>query len=263
MTTNSLGLKQALLERKTVIGSWVSLAHPGVVEVMLSSRPDWLCFDLEHTCTDLETVQNLITITQLSNIPALVRVPLNEPIVIKKVMDAGATGIIVPMIKSAKEAAQAVSHAYYPPFGTRGVGLNRAQKYGIGFEEYRTQALSQTVVIAQIEHVDSLPELEGILTTPGIDGIMVGPYDLSASMGFPGDFERKEVREAIAFITKKTLELKKTLGFHVISSDHSKVLERLNEGYNFIAFSLDFLFLGDKVRSEMDAVRKHCRGKDV
>lgn len=159
------------------------------------------------------------------------------------------------MVKNAEEAKQAVSWVKYPPNGTRGVGLSRAQHYGIGFNEYNKWVQEEAVVIAQIEHIEGVKNLSEILDVQGIDGIIVGPYDLSASMGKPGMFYDTDVKEVLAEIDRVCLEKSKNLGFHVIESDHKKVLEKLDMGYNFLAFSLDFFFLGDLARQQMEALK--------
>jgi 2-dehydro-3-deoxyglucarate aldolase len=139
----------------------------------------------------------------------------------------------------------------YPPIGKRGVGLNRAQKYGTGFVEYQKWVKDEVVIIAQIEHIEAVNNLEDILNTEGIDGTIVGPYDLSASMGVPGEYHLPEVKAALDKINEVTKAMNKPLGFHVIQSKIEFLQERIDQGYTFLAFSLDFFFLGDTARDEM------------
>jgi len=122
--------------------------------------------------------------------------------------------------------------------------------------EYKEWLRNDAVIIAQIEHINAVNELSGILDVPGIDGIIVGPYDLSASMGYPGEFDRLDVVEALKRVDSICIEKGRPLGFHVISSDHTKTLEKINIGYTFLAMSLDFFFLGDSARREMSKLRK-------
>lgn len=244
-------LKANLANKKLTVGSWLTIPHPSVVEIMGSANFDWLTIDIEHSAISIESVQMLIATIQANNMEALVRVSKNDEVIIKRVLDAGANGIIVPMIKSAKEAEEAVSYVKYPPKGRRGVGLSRAQYYGIGFKEYQEYNLNETIVIAQIEHIDAVKDLKNILNVEGIDGIIVGPYDLSASMGKPGMFYDQDVQDVLKEIDEITLKSNKSLGFHVIESDHQKVVEKINKGYNFLAYSLDFFFLGDSARNGM------------
>ncbi|MEY4987427.1 MAG: hypothetical protein RL567_1206 [Bacteroidota bacterium] len=247
-------LKQKLKKQDLSIGSWLTIPHQSVVEILSTAGFEWLTIDLEHAAISIETVMNLIGHIQGNGMQALVRVSKNEEVVIKRVLDAGADGIIVPMILNKEDALLAVNYVKYPPEGKRGVGLNRAQKYGIAFPEYQDWVNNEVVIIAQIENIQAVENLEDILNVKGIDGIIVGPYDLSASMGFPGEYNREDVKAALSRIDEIAKKMKKPLGFHVIDSDHSKTVEKINKGYSFVAFSLDFFFLGDKAREEMKAL---------
>lgn len=248
-------LKEKLKNHELSIGSWLTIPHQAVVEILGSAGFEWLTIDMEHAPISVETCLNLIGHIQGNEMQALVRVSKNEEVIIKTVLDAGADGVIVPMIKNKAEAVEAVSYVKYPPFGKRGVGLNRAQHYGTAFGAYQGWVKNSAVVIAQIEHIDAVNNLEEILGVDGIDGIIVGPYDLSASMGFPGEYDRVDVKEALDRIDSITVKMKKPLGFHVIDSDHRKTLEKIQKGYKFLAFSLDFFFIGDKARHEMNLLK--------
>lgn len=252
---NNITLKQKLKNNGLTIGSWITIGHPSIVEIMASAGFEWLVVDMEHTSIDLTMAQILITTIQAKNMKAFVRVSKNEEVIIKKVLDMGADGIIVPMIKNKEEAKQAVDFAYYPPIGKRGVGLYRAQNYGIGFEEYREKNKNETIVIAQIEHIEAVQNINDILNVDGIDGTIVGPYDLSGSMGKPGSYDDADVAEALENVKNACFAHKKPLGFHVIQSDNKKLQEKIDDGYTFLAFSIDFFFLGDKARDEMDKIR--------
>lgn len=248
-------LKRKLESNQLTFGSWLTINHQSVIEIMGTAGFEWLCIDIEHSAIAISDVINLIGHIQGNGMQALVRVNENNPVIIKQVMDAGADGVIVPMVNSIEDAKKAVASVKYPSAGNRGVGLSRAQNYGIGFPEYQEWLKNDAVVIAQIEHINAVDQLEGILEVPGIDGIIVGPYDLSASMGYPGEFERDDVIEALKRVDRICLDKGKPLGFHVISSDHKKTLEKVNAGYTFLAFSLDFFFLGDLARQEMQALK--------
>lgn len=223
---------------------------------MASAGFEWVVIDLEHAAIDYQAMQNIIGHIQGNGMEALVRISKNEEVVIKRAMDAGANGVIVPMVKTKEEAETAVRFVKYPPTGIRGVGLSRAQHYGIGFDSYRQWLDKESVVIVQVEHILSVNNLEDILSVSGVDGIIVGPYDLSASMNKPGDFIANDVAEALMKINEITLRMKKPLGFHVISSNHREMLDKINQQYTFLAFSLDFFFLGDKAREEMGHLKR-------
>lgn len=251
-----MSLKAKLKNNELTIGSWVTIGHPSVVEIMCSAGFEWLTIDMEHTTIDLETAQILITTIQSRGCKALVRVSKNEEVIIKRVLDAGADGIIVPMVSSKADAVQAVEYAKYPPCGKRGVGLFRAQKYGKGFEEYKHWVNDELVIIAQIEHIKAVENIRDIITTEGIDGVIIGPYDLSASMGFPGEFNRHDVKNSIDKVLTECKCLNVPAGFHVIESNPEKLNEKIREGCTFLAYSLDFFFLGDSARAGMEQVIK-------
>jgi len=251
-----MSLKTKLKNNKLTIGSWITIGNSSVIEIMATAGFEWLCIDMEHTSIDLATAKMLITTIHANNIKALVRVSKNEEVAIKKVMDMGADGVIVPMIKTKEEAQMAIDFVKYPPTGKRGVGLYRAQNYGIGFDEYKKWVEEEAVVIAQIEHIEAVKNIEEILAIEGIDGTIVGPYDLSGSMGFPGDYHRDDVKEAIKKVKIACEKHNKPYGFHVIESDPSKLQVRIDEGCTFLAYSLDFFFLGDSARTGMKIIKE-------
>ena len=251
-----MSLKSKLIGNKLTIGSWITISHPAVVEIMASAGFEWLVIDIEHTTIDLEKVQHLITVIQAKGMKALVRVSKNEEVVIKRVLDAGADGLVVPMVKTKKEALEAISYAKYPPVGARGVGLYRAQNYGLDFEAYKKWVNEELVIIAQIEHYQAVENIEEIITTDGIDGVIIGPYDLSASMGVPGEYHRSDVQGSIQYVLDACKQHQVPSGFHVIESEPSKFIERAKQGCTFLAYSLDFFFLGDSARAGMSKIRE-------
>jgi len=239
-----MSLKSKMMKNKITIGSWITIGDLSVAEIMANMGFDWLTIDMEHSAITLDKAQALIQIIGLSGVTPLVRVGENDPTLIKRVMDAGSHGVIVPMVNCADDAVRAVKAVKYPPVGTRGVGLARAQGYGLQFERYKNWVNKESVVIVQIEHIDAVEDLDNILEVDGVDGFIVGPYDLSASMGMPGRFDDPEVRGVLRRVMKTARHHKPIAGFHVIQPDERKVLSKIREGYKFIGFSLDSLFLG-------------------
>ena len=255
MNENTGKLQTKLKNRQTTIGSWITIGSTVVAEIMAQSGFDWLVVDMEHSAITLDIAQDIIRVIDLCGVPPLVRVGHNQPNLIKRVMDAGAHGVIVPMVNSKAEAEQAVGSVKYPPIGFRGVGLARAQQYGTDFEGYRKWNQEKSVVIVQVEHIKAVENLEEILDVPGVDGFIVGPYDLSGSLGVPGQFDHPDVIKALQRV-KTVAEQKNALsGFHVISPDPEIVLEKKSEGYKFIALSLDMLYLGNSCRQTLSACK--------
>ncbi len=257
----TLSLKAKLKDSQLTIGSWITLADTAVAEIMANSGFDWLTVDMEHSVITLDKVQELIRVIGLCGIPALVRVGENNQNLIKRVMDAGAHGVIVPMVNSKEDALRAVNSVKYPPFGSRGVGLARAQGYGFCFNEYKKWLQAESVVIVQIEHIEAVENLEEILSVNGVDGFIVGPYDLSGSLGKPGDFKDTKMQEALREIIRVANKLKKPAGFHVIMPSEKDLLKKIKEGYKFLGFSLDTIYLGQSCIQKLSGVKKILKGK--
>ena len=237
------------------LSSWITLNHNSIAEIMSSRGFDWLCLDMEHSVTDYSEAQMLIATIQSKGIKAYVRVGENNNRIIKRVLDAGADGIIVPMVNSKEDAIDAVKSVKYPPLGTRGVGLARAQGYGFDFENYKNNKADNIKLIVQIEHIDAVNNLEDILSLDGIDGTFIGPYDLSGSMGKPGNYNDDDVIEIIRKYEETAKKYNKLIGYHIIEPDYNLVNEKVESGYNFIAFSLDTLFLGTIIRNQIKKIK--------
>lgn len=248
-------LKAKLRSKQNSVGSWITIPNQSVIDILAEAGFEWLTVDMEHTAIDYNELQILIGFIQSHGMAALVRVSKNEEVAIKRALDAGADGIIVPMVKNKSDMEMAVDYAKYPPEGKRGVGLNRAQKYGFGFEEYKKWVKENLIIIAQIEHIDAIENLAEIAENDHLDGMIVGPYDLSGSLGIPGEYNEPIVKEALESLEKYCDEHNKSLGFHVIDPEIDKVKEKFEAGYNFIAFSTDFLFMGRSAVAEMDKLK--------
>lgn len=251
----STSLKEKLKNKEVTIGSWITIGHPVVAEVMVKSGFDWLTIDMEHSVITLPQAQSLIQIIDLSGCVPLVRVGENNATMIKRVMDAGAHGVIVPMVNSKEDAVRAVEAVKYPPVGTRGVGLARAQGYGFEFDQYKNWVNEESIVIVQIEHIEGVDNFKDILTVEGVDGFIVGPYDLSASLGRPGEFSHYEVEDTLNKVWQMSQEMGVVSGFHVVDPDANEVSAKIKEGYSFIAFGIDTLFLGKNCRDGLQEIK--------
>jgi 2-dehydro-3-deoxyglucarate aldolase len=249
-------LKEKLKNNKLTIGSWIMMKDPISVEVMALAGFEWLVVDIEHTSIDFQTVENLIRAIQSKSIKALVRVSKNEEVVIKRVLDMGADGIVVPMICSQDDAIKAVKYAKYPPIGKRGVGLYRASEYGLKFEEYKKWVNEELIIIAQIEHINAVNNIDEILKVKGIDGIIIGPYDLSGTMGYPGEFEREEVKKAVKKVIDRCKFFGIPSGFHVVDTNPKKLQEKIKEGCTFLAYGIDYFFMRDAAIKGMNKIKK-------
>ena len=248
-------VKEKLRERKPVVGSWINLPSLEVTEIMARSGFEFLVIDIEHGPANLETIQKMIMVIEGYNCIPLVRVEDNNPISIKKVLDMGSYGVVVPMVNSADSAQKAVKSTYYHPEGFRGVGLSRAQGYGIEFEKYHQWHRDNLVTIVQIEHTDAIENLEEILSLDGIDASIIGPYDLSASLGCPGKFDERAVKDALARYESMSKRYNKPYGYHIVHPNDKRFAERVKKGYTFIAYGVDEALLAEKCRHEFDCIR--------
>ncbi len=251
-----MNLKKKLENKDLTIGSWITIGNTVVAEIMAGAGYDWLTVDMEHSVITLDIAQDLIRVIEHSGVTPLVRVGHNDPNLIKRVMDAGAHGVIIPMVNSRDDAARAVRAVKYPPDGFRGVGLARAQKYGADFEGYKVWNQRESIVIVQIEHIKAVENLEDILSVEGINAFIIGPYDLSGSLGVPGQFDHPEVRSALAQVKETASKMDAISGFHVIPPYADALKQKVQEGYTFLAHSLDILFLGQNCRDSITNIRK-------
>ncbi len=252
MTQN---LKNKLRNNDLAIGGWVMVGHPASAEIMARAGFDWVCVDLEHTAIDINTAENLIRAIEFGGSTPLVRLTNNDENLIKRVMDSGAHGIIVPMVKAAQDMQVAVNAVYYPPRGSRGVGLARAQKYGADFTGYQEWLENEAVVIAQIEHIDAVDNLEEILSIEGVDGYFLGPYDLSASMGLTGQVDHPDVQDAMAKVYEIGKKLNKPGGLHIVEPDEKQLKVKIAQGFTFIAYSIDTRIIDTACRSAIKSIK--------
>ncbi len=250
-----IDLKSKLKNKEVTFGSWLSFAYLPIVEIM-AKQFDWLVIDMEHTCTDFERAFQMIQVTDLAGSLPLVRVGKNDELLIKRVMDSGAAGVLVPMVNTKEEAEAAVAYTKYPPKGKRGVGLFRAQKYGQGFPEYKQWVEEKSVVIVQIEHIKAVENLDEILSVEGVDGFIVGPYDLSGSIGHPGNFEHPLMLEALNVLSDKIRNHPKPGGYHIVHPTEAIVKQKLDEGYKFIAYGVDEIFFTERLKQENEILKK-------
>ena len=249
-------LKHKLLSGEKTIGSWLTMPSLAISELMAKVGFDWLTIDLEHRSLSIEQAGEMIRIIDLAGVSPLVRLTSNDGNQIKRVMDSGAHGIIVPMVKTKGDAEQAVSSVYYPPKGIRGVGLARAQHYGIGFHEYRDWLEENAIIIVQIEHIDAVNNLEDILSVDGVDGYIIGPYDLSASLGVSGEFDHSSMIEAMNEIYRVATTLGKYGGIHIVEPDTDLLKQSVLEGFTFLAYSVDFRMLDVSARIGMKSFKE-------
>jgi len=244
--------KEKLYQRNPVIGTLVTLNAPEIAEILSLCKFDWLFIDMEHGTLSVSEVQHLIQAIG-DHCSAIVRIPENNPVSIKKALDIGCDGIIVPLVNSAEEARRAVSAAKYPPMGTRSVGIGRAHNYGLSFAEYVASANDNVAVLIQIEHIDAVDRLNDILAVEGIDGIFIGPYDLSGSMNLLGEVNNELVQAAISTIKLKCHRKSMPVGLFVMKAEAAT--KEIEDGCQFIAVGIDTALLANAALQVLTTVR--------
>jgi 2-dehydro-3-deoxyglucarate aldolase len=238
-----LVLRRKLRSRKPVFAAWTSLGHPSITEIFSRSGVDFVGIDIEHSTISQEQSQRIIAASQASGSLCLPRVASHNMEMIKRLLDSGADGIIVPMVNTAQEAQKLVLWCKYPPEGRRSFGISRAQGYGFDFDGYTKSWNRSSAIIAQIESSEGVSNIDGIISLDGIDGAMVGPYDLSGSLGIPGQLDHPLVVESCKKVIAACRRHKKACGTQLISPDATGVKKALASGFTFIVLSSDVFLL--------------------
>lgn len=235
-------IRNKLKNKRISVGTWMQIPHPSIAEILGKAGYDWVAIDLEHGAISSGKLPDLCRAIELGNTLPIVRLAQGTLINCKTALDSGAGGIIIPMIENAKQLIDCIQWSSWPPRGIRGVGFSRANLFGKEFQSYKEEA-TQPLIIAQIENIIAVNNLAEILAVPGLDAIMIGPYDLSASMGIIGNFESAEYKNTIYKIQNMAIQFGIPHGIHVVSPDPLELLDRKEEGYQFIAYSIDAVFL--------------------
>ncbi len=235
-------LRSKLKKGLVSCGSWQQIPHPSISELLASENYDWICVDLEHGSIDFSQLPNLFCAIEKHNVLPFARLGKSDPYHAHMALEAGAAGIIFPMINSGNQIKSLIKNASWPPSGNRGVGFSRACLYGKNFEPHKTLARNPFFV-AMIESKEAVQNLESIVSIEDLDAIIIGPYDLSASLNLLGDFKSLEFKEILMKIKKICKKFSKPFGIHIIEPSISQYHEALKEGYNFISYSTDALFI--------------------
>lgn len=252
----STTFRQRLLSGELLLGTLVTLTSPATAEILADAGFDWLFVDGEHGpigTTELVTILQAVA----GRVPCVVRVPGANEAAIKSALDVGAAGVIVPQVNTPETAEDVVRFCRYAPQGARGVGLARAHGYGFRFDEYIQSANDRTVVIVQAEHAKAVANIERIVEVQGIDAVLLGPYDLSASLGKMGQFDDPQVTSAIDRVIHVCASAGMPLGYFGVSAE--AVRPYIDRGCRLIVAGVDSLMLGGAAR-ELCAALEAVRG---
>jgi 2-dehydro-3-deoxyglucarate aldolase/4-hydroxy-2-oxoheptanedioate aldolase len=251
--------RDKIAQGQLVLGTCITFTDPTVTEALCGVL-DFVWIDMEHNALSLEAVQGHIMATKGSETIPLVRVPWNDAVLIKPVLDIGAAGVIVPLIRTGEDARRAVTACLYPPAGIRGFGPRRPSNYGrLSGPEFCQAANDSMIVMVQIEHVEAVKNLDEILAVPGLTGIMIGPNDLAGSMGFIGQPNRPEVRQAMETVIAKARRKGIPVGY-ASGADPDDLLEWVKKGAQWLLMGGDFSLMVRAATEVVERVRGHVRG---
>lgn len=238
-------LKNKLKKRELVFGAWTSLAHPQITEMFASiMKPDFVGIDVEHSTISHGESQRIIAAGQASGVSVLPRVASHNGEQMRRLLDSGADGLIVPMVNTPTEVEQIVNWCKYPPIGKRGFGIARAQGYGAQFEEYISTWNEKSVLIIQAETITAVENIDKLLDNEHVDGVMVGPYDISGSLGIPGKLADPKVLKASEKVIEACARHGKACGTQITEMpDEIKVKKAIDSGYTFIVLASDIFVL--------------------
>jgi len=245
-------LKTRLKEGEALVGTLVTLASTDVAEIISLVGFDYVWIETEHAPTDFLQAQMMIQAVG-GRSPCLVRIPENKAVWFKKALDIGCDGVVVPQVKSATEAQEAVAHCLYPPDGQRSVGISRAHNYGLAFQDYVSRVNEELLIVLQVEHIEGVRNIESIVAVPGISAIFVGPFDLSGSLGLLGQITHPQVQEAIDEIAQHCQAAGVPLGIFAVDAQAAKVA--IEQGFRLIALSMDSFFLWQAAQAALAEVR--------
>jgi len=244
--------KARLGEKKPLIGTLISWPFPETAEIAAQAGFDWLFLDWEHGLHEVRSLQQIVQAVGEA-CACIVRVPDNGAVWISKALDTGAAGLIIPHIESPDEVERAVLSAKYPPQGTRSIGVARAQGYGRAVRRSVEEDNPGTVLIAQIEHIKGVRDIEKIVAVPGLDAVFIGPFDLSASMNKPGRIADEDVREAIGTVRKACTRQGLPVG--IFAPDAPAAKKALSEGYTFVCVGTDAMVYASVMNQVVKDVR--------
>lgn len=236
-------LKKALKSRKKLFGAWVSYAEPSITETFAKAGFDFLAIDMEHSTITLPEAKGIITASQFYDVSCLPRPVSHSNDFIKPLLEFGADGMLIQMVNNANEVKRLIDHIKYPPIGKRSYGVNRAQGYGFDFDDYTSDWNNSSIFMIQVESIEAVEKIDEILAFDEIDGVMIGPYDISGSLGVPGQLDHPKVIEASKKVIEACEKYRKSCGTQLNDPNTNSVDELFNLGYTFAILGSDLFVL--------------------
>lgn len=235
-------LREKIRKGGITCGTWQQIPHIGISEIIASQGYDWVVIDLEHGSINTGQLPNLFCAIETHNVLPFVRLKESHYSDAHSALEAGAAGLIFPMIKDGDQLSELIKKSQLPPTGTRGVGFSRACLYGKNFDE-NLRFGQKPFIVAMIETEEAVNNIESIVKTNGLDSILVGPYDLSASLNETGNFESPKFQSSLIKIEKACIDNAIPIGIHIVKPSQKEFDKYSVKKYQFIAYSTDALFL--------------------
>lgn len=253
--------RQALLDRQLTIGSWIQMAHPASAEILAQAGYDWLCVDCEHTeMQPAELASHARAMLPYGPV-SLARVESCDTLVIRRALDMGVQGVVVPMVDTPEQASQAVAAAKYPPQGVRGYAYHRSNAWGADFDHYAKHANDEIAVVVMIESRQAVENIDAIMAVDGVDAAFIGPYDMSGSYGCPGQTDSDVIQAACMQVVDACDRAGKSAGLHVVIPTERAIERAIADGFTMIAVGADIIYLRQASREAMASVRSFANRK--
>ena len=247
MTTNRLSaarhFKTRLQNRDLMFAGWISFAHPSITETFARADLDFMLIDMEHSTISLEQGQRIVAASQSGGVPCMPRPVSHNNDYIKPLLESGADGILIQMVETDHQVRKIIDFAKYPPLGKRTYGVNRAQSYGFDLDEYFSNWNNSSSIMLQIESVEGVKNIEKLIDFDEVDGVMIGPLDLSGSLGVPGDVHHPLVIEASSHVIKACRNRGISCGTQLSNVSVDGVQGLLDLGYTYIILGSDLFVL--------------------
>lgn len=251
--------KKRLRSRQQLFAGWTSLGHPSIADMLCRAGLDFIGIDIEHSTISLEQSQNIIATCQGNGVICLPRIASHNPEMIKRILDSGADGLIVPMVSTPEEVEKLIAWSKYPPAGRRNFGIARAQGYGFDFDEYVDVWNESSTLIIQIESMEGVENVEKMLQFEEVDGVMLGPYDLSGGMGIPGQINDPKILEASRHVAEVCAKYGRACGTHLVEPDEKRLHACVDDGHTFTVIDSDIFMMwkwGERIGAMINNVKK-------
>ncbi len=236
-------LKKALRSRKQLFGAWVSYSEPSITETFAKAGFDFLAIDMEHSTITMPEAKGIITVSQFYDVPCIPRPVSHSNDFIKPLLEFGADGMLIQMVNNSDDVEKLIQHIKYPPIGNRSYGVNRAQGYGFDFDSYINDWNDNSIFMIQVESINAVENIESILSHDEIDGVMIGPYDISGSLGVPGQLNHPEVINASKKVIKACEKYGKSCGTQLNDPNLKNINALFELGYTFAILGSDLFVL--------------------